>query len=82
MSLYAPFVFRNLRRPEEGIRSPGTGVQAVVATMWEVNLGPLQEQCVFLAVEPRLTAPQNESIPFGKNRKCKTLSGLELQRKC
>lgn len=65
MSLYPLCVCRNLSRPEEGVSSSGTDsstVQAVVAAMWEVNLGLLQVQCVLPTVEPHLTAPQNNFL--------------------
>lgn len=35
--------------PEEGIRSPGSGVADSCSGCWELNLGPLQAQCCHLA---------------------------------
>jgi hypothetical protein len=48
---------RCLWRPEEGIRSLGTGVTdgcELSCEFWESNLGPLEEQPVLLTLEPSL----------------------------
>ena len=47
-----------LRRPEEGVGSPGSGVTdscgATPLRCWELNLGPLECQPVHLTTEPHL----------------------------
>ena len=46
-----------LRRSEDGIRSPGTGVKSGCESpcgCWVLKLGPLQEQHVLLSTEPSL----------------------------
>ena len=46
-------------RPEEGIRSPGTGVKGgckLPCECWELNLGPLKEQLTFKPVS-HLSSP-------------------------
>ena len=43
------------RRPEEGVREPGTGLTGgcdLPCGCWELNMGPLEEQSVFLTNEP------------------------------
>jgi hypothetical protein len=53
------------RRPEEGVRSSGTGVRDVYKQLscqfWELNTGPLQDQPVLLNPEPSL---QTLSLSF------------------
>ena len=49
------------RRPEERVRSQGTRVTGgceLPCGCWELNLGPLEEQPVFLTSEPSLQAPK------------------------
>jgi hypothetical protein len=44
-------------RPEEGIRSPGTGVAddcEPLCGYWELNPGPFEEYTVFLTMDPSL----------------------------
>ena len=46
-----------LQSPEEGIGSPGAGVTdgcEPLCECWELNLGPLEQQLVFLATEQSL----------------------------
>lgn len=45
----------SLKRPEEGLRSPGTVLQddcKPPCRCWKLNLGTLEEQQVFITAEP------------------------------
>ena len=53
------------QRPEEGVRSPGTGITEgceLPRGYWELNLGPLEEQPVYLTTEPSLQLPMERSF--------------------
>lgn len=49
--------------PEQGVGSPGAGVQAIVNSMacWEPSPGPLEEQCALMA-EPSLQTHQHSLL--------------------
>lgn len=64
----------------EGVRSLGTRVTAsceLLCTCWELNLGPLEEQPVFLTTKLSLQPPQNyfqvtgesADLSYGRNER-------------
>ena len=56
-TMYAPGAHRVQK---EGVRSPGTGITDGCEPphgCWKLNLGPLEEQPVFLTSEPSLQSP-------------------------
>lgn len=57
--LSAPLVPRGLWRPDEDVKSPEIGVQAVVShPVWKQNMDPQQEQEAFLIAELSSFQPQ------------------------
>lgn len=70
-----PCVCRCLRRPEEGLESPGTGLtcsceppdMGVLGT----DLGPLQERCMLIRAEPSLQ-PLEKSFKGNSIKKMRT----------